>query len=300
MAGAVRTLMGLAVAALLTASSPRTVPAASGEANPLSLLPAYQVTEHAPIIKGRYDEAYRRALESAFRKALMSALGEIDPAAGSTGDFGAWQNLIFSRASDFVASYQVLDQDAKEGYLSLSILARVDREKLRRAVETSSAASALVPLRVLVLVDNFPLAGSGGGEDIDAGHVAAGALEAALLREGLIIVPAPETLPWQDTQGQASSENRRSLAAAAGTRIGADYVVLGDLAARASRLLVLSAELVAVSSEKTVAVSQSPVEIQSNTPPRENFVDPAGEIARAFARRLPVRKGSPSPRSPAP
>ena len=44
--------------------------------------------------------------------------------------------------------------------------------RLRRAVEESAAVSAARSVRILVLVETFPLTGTAGFEDLDAGDLA--------------------------------------------------------------------------------------------------------------------------------
>jgi hypothetical protein len=249
----------------------------------------YRVTEHAPIINDRHDRAYQRALEAGFHRALQEALREIRGGEQTPRDFAAWQRNIFSRAADFIFSYRIESQEVKEGRLTLTIRAAVYLDKLTKSLQDSAALSPTLPVRLLVLVDTFPLAGSAGEEEIDGGHLAAAALEAEFLRRGAIIVPSPETLPWQHLDGRADSENRISLATVEGGNTRADFVLLGQLQSRAAKLLVLSAEIVSVSSQKTVASGRSPVEMQTNSLPHESFVQPARELAGSFMPRLSSR-----------
>ena len=276
------------VATLLVclAACPGQVPAAE-----LPNLLEYRVTEHAPIINDRHDRAYQRALEAGFHQALLEALREIQGGEQTPGDFAAWQRNIFSRAADFIFSYRIESQEVKEGRLTLAIRAAVYRDKLAKAVQASSALSPVLPVRLLVLVDTFPFAGPAGQEEIDAGHLAAAALEAEFLRRGVIIVPSPETLPWQHIDGRADAENRISLATVEGGKARADFVLLGRLQSRAARLLVLFAEVVSVSTQKIVASSRSPVEMQTNSLPHESFVQPARELTGSFMPRLSSHGG---------
>jgi hypothetical protein len=251
-----------------------------------------KVTEHAPVIKGRQDKAYSQALEGAFRRGVTMALRDTSWAEARAGDFSSWQGGIFSRTAEFISSYRILSMQEEEGFLTLTVEVAVDRGRLEKAAREASRLSPLIPVRLLVLVDTFPLAGAAGDEDIDAGHIAASAMEKELLRMGVIIVPAPENLPWQDLEGRASAENRRSLATAAAGALGADYVILGHLQRRADKLLVLAAELIDPASEKSLTSAQSPVELQANTAPEEVFSDPAGEVAKLFSRKLSSRQRS--------
>lgn len=253
----------------------------------------YRVTEHAPVINDRHDKAFQRALEATFRRAIIIALKESDAADRTARNFAAWQTSILSRASDFIASYRVLSQEIKEGHLTLTVQTRIYRARLAKAVKESAALSPLLPVNLLILVDTFPLAGSPDGEDIDAGHLAARSLEAEFLRRGAIIVPSPERLPWQHNEAGSSSENRLSLATVEGKRLGADYVVLGHLRPRADNLLVITAELISVQSERIVLSGSSPVELQDNKPPRENFLEPAKEMAELLSRKLSTRLARP-------
>jgi hypothetical protein len=146
-----------------------------------------------------------------------------------------------------------------------------------------------------VLVDNFALSGTAGFEDIDAGNLAARALETELLRRGLIILPSPESLPWQHLEERATAENKLSLAAAEGRRAGADYVAFGRLQARADKLLAFTVELISSSSTKTISTARSPVELQADTLPGDSFVAPAGEIAGMLLPRLGARSRGSAP-----
>jgi hypothetical protein len=280
-----RRLAGL-LALLFLAAAPPLVSAgpAPGEGPPELL--SYRVTEHAPIIKGRHDKAFRRALEAAFRKAVLTALRDIGRPGDTGQDFAGWQAGIFSRAGDFIASYRIISQEEKEGYLTLAVRAEVYRNKLQRAVSEAAVLAPALSSRVLVLVDNFPLSGTSGFEDIDAGNLAARALETELLRRGLIILPSPESLPWQHLGERATAENKLSLAAAEGRRAGADYVALGHLQARADKLLTFTVELLSSSSTKTLSTARSPVELQADTLPGDSFVAPAGEIAGMLLPRI--------------
>lgn len=283
-----RRLAGLLALLLLMAAPPRICAAPpSGEERPELL--SYRVTEYAPIIKGRHDKAFRRALEAAFRKAVLTALRDIGRPGDTGQDFAGWQAGIFSRAGDFIASYRIISQEEKEGYLTLSVQAEVYRNKLQRTVREAAVLTPALSSRVLVLVDNFALSGTSGFEDIDAGNLAARALETELLRRGLIIIPSPESLPWQHLEERATVENKLSLAAAEGRRAGADYVALGRLQARADKLLAFTVELISSSSTKTISTARSPVELQADTLPGDSFVAPAGEIAGMLLPRLGAR-----------
>ena len=66
---------------------------------------------------------------------------------GLAGDFAGWQAGIFSRAGDFIASYRILSQSEKEGYLTLTVKAEVYLDKLRRAVREAAASSKPGPTR---------------------------------------------------------------------------------------------------------------------------------------------------------
>jgi len=274
----------IAVALLFQGSA---LPAVAREKELPELL-YYEVTEHAPIIKGRHDKAFNRALEAAFRKTVLIALKEIERPDPVPQGFDHWQSAIFSRAADFIATYSIISQEEKEGYLTLTVGAGVSAGKLRRAREDSAAVSAARSVRLLVLVDTFPLSGTAGFEDIDAGHLASRALEAEFLHRGFIILPSPEHLPWNHLEGRATEENKRSLAAAEGGRTGSDYVVLGRLRTRADRLLQLTVELLSPSL-KTAGTAKAPVELQTGTNPGESFTDPAGEVARILLPKIGSR-----------
>jgi len=267
--------------ALLFAPSP-----APGAAEGERELRTYRVTEHAPIIQGRPDKAFQRALETSFRKTLLAALRDTGSAGRKDREFAAWLSGILSRAADFIASYRILSQKEEEGYLTLTVEAQVFVGKLEAAVSASSRLSPYLPVRLLVLVDTFPLEGTSDGEDVDAGHIAARALEAEFLRRGAVIVPSPESLPWQHLGTRATVENVVRLAAAEGRRLGADFVVLGKLRLKADALLVLSADLLSVLTEKAVLSAGSPVELQSGAAPQDFFSQPAAEVADRLESKL--------------
>lgn len=274
--------------------------AAIAQQGMLPELLTYEVTEHAPIIRGRHDQAFQRALEASFRQAVLAALKDMGGAGHSVQDFAGWQAGIFSRAGDFIASYRILSQVEKDGYLSLSVRAEIYRNKLEEAVEASSDLSPALPVRILVLVDTFPLSGMSGFEDIDAGHLASAALETEFLRKGFIILPSPELLPWQHLADRATAENKFSLAAAEGKRLGADYVLLGRLRRRADKLLLLTVELLSPTSLRTLTTARSPVELQAGAHPGESFAYPALEVAKALSPKLSKapKRGHREKRSP--
>lgn len=254
-----------------------------GDDSPLLRLPSYEVTEHSPVIRDRQDKAFERALSSAFRKVLEAALRDIPSVSGDNSS--SWQMGILSRATDFIASYQVLSHQVREGYLSLTVRARVNSEQLTQAVENSLAMSAPLLVRILVVVDPFAMMGTSLGEDFDAGHEAASALQIALLKKGAILVPAPDKASG-DAPARGSLENRISLITTAARNSGADYVLTGRLSRRTDSLLVLAADLISVTSEKIVVSTTSPVELQANVPPQEYFTVPAEEITSLVIARL--------------
>jgi hypothetical protein len=284
--------LGVALAALMAAllSLPSSTRGAAEETRELR---TYQLTEHAPIIRGRPDKAFQRALETSFRKALLAALRDTGSAGRTDREFAAWLSGILSRAADFIASYRILSHQEKEGYLTLTVEAQVFIGKLEAAVSDSSQLAPYLPVRLLVLIGTFPLAGTSGGEDVNAGHIAARALETEFLRRGAVIVPSPENLPWQHLGARATADNEVTLAAAEGRRLEADFVVLGKLRQKTDNLLVLSAALLSVSTERTVLSARSPVELQSGAAPRDFFSQPAAEIADLFERKLSSRTGKP-------
>lgn len=272
--------------ALCLSAAPASAKEASQE------LRSYRVTEHAPVIRGRPDKAFHRALEASFRKALLAALRDTGFAERPDPDFAAWLSGILGRAGDFVASYRVLSHRESEGFLTLSVEAQIYVGRIREAVSASARPLSFFPARLLVMVDTFPLTGSPGGEDINAGSLAARALEAELLRRGAAIVPSPDSLPWHHLAERASTENVVALASAEGRRLEADYVVLGKLKRKADNLLVLTAQLLSVETERTILAVTSPVELQTGQAPEDFFVSPAGEIAQRFEQRLAGRQES--------
>lgn len=280
--------MPLLAALLLAAifSGPGTLSASEPRERELR---SYRVTEHAPVIQGRPDKAYQRALEGSFRKAFLAALRDTGFTERQDPDSAAWLSGILGKAGDFVASYKILAHQENEGFLTLSVEAEIYMGKIRSAVSDSSRLQSLLPVKLLVLVDTFPLAGAPGGEDINAGSLAARALEAEFLRRGAIVVPSPETLPWAHLGGRVTAENVAALSAAEGRRNEADYVVLGRLQRKTDNLLVFTARLLAVDTEKTLLSADSPVELQTGQAPEEFFLSPSGEIAQRFERRLAVK-----------
>jgi hypothetical protein len=225
----------------------------------------------APIVDGRVDAAYQQALDEAFRRALLDALRVIAPDRQSPGDLETWQENVLSRAGDFVGAWRVLSEEQKDGFLALEAEVEVWREKLARASRAGAGATATRAVRLLVLAGSFPLADPASDEEVDAGAVAAVALEAEFSRRGAVIVGTTDRAPWESATGPSSEENRVALAAASAKRLDADTVLIAQLSRRGDTL-ALFAQLVAASSEATLGSA------------RVEFVPAAGEaLADAFA-----------------
>ena len=186
----------------------------------------------APVQGGRVDTAYQQALDEAFRRGLLEALRGIAPERQSPHDLETWQETILSRAVDFVGAWRILAQEEQDGFLTLSAEIEIYRDKLARAARATGVAAAAAAVRVMVLAGSLPLVDRADDEELDAGRTAAVALEAELARRGAVIVATTDRVPWEQSSGPSSEENRVALAAAAGKKLDADAVLIVQLTRR--------------------------------------------------------------------
>lgn len=256
---------------------------------------AFQVEDRAPIIDGRQDIAFQRALESSFRKAVLLALRRIAPRQQSAEDFSQWQTTVLSRARDFIFSYSILSMEADGGVLSLSLKADVYRNKLEETIQASMNLSPALPVRILVLVESHAMAGAGDEGDIDAGRLAAVSLETELSRRGAIIISSPDHPPWQHLEGKVSEEYKISLAAAEGTRLEADFVILGRIFLTEEKFLALSVRLLSASSQKLVSKAQAPFDQSAGSQPGKMFSSPARSVISVLSPKLSRLSARPRP-----
>ncbi len=248
-------------------------------------------TERVPILDGRHDQAFNQALEGAFRKILVSGLQKAVPEPRRPQDFKTWQRTILPRASDFIFTYRILSQEEQGGLLTLTLQAEVYRDKLARAAGSARNLTPALPVRILILKETLALSGTSREGEIDAGRLAATSLERGLARLGAIIISAPDRAPWERIDGRASEENKVSLAAAEGERLGADLVLLGQVTRISPAVLSLSVQLISVHSEATLASIQEQVELHTGTRPDEIFNLPARSAIRKITPKL-MRFGS--------
>lgn len=245
----------------------------------------------APVLEGRADLAFQQALEEAFRRGVLEALRAVAPERQSPRDLETWQETILSRAADFVGAWRILSQRERDGFVDLDAEVEVWREKLARASRGSAAAAALPPTRLLVLADSFPMSDPAADEDVDAGRLAAAALETELSRRGAVIISTADRAPWEAASGPSSEENRVALAAAAGKRLEADAVLLARLARRGDGL-ALAVQLIVVSSETTLVTARADIGVSGDTALEEAFVPAARQLAASLGPRLAtVRSG---------
>ena len=238
----------------------------------------------APIQGGRVDTAYRQALDEAFRRGLLEALRILAPERQSPHDLETWQETVLSRAADFVGAWHILAQEEKDGFLTLETEIEVWREKLARASRTSGASAGAPAVRLVVLAGGLPLVDGAADEEIDAGRVAAAALEAELARRGAIIVATTDRAP-RETSGAAAEEDRAALAAAVARRLAADAVLIVQLTRRGEGL-VLAVQLVATASTTTLVSSRADVVLRSDRSLAEDFAPAARQLAAACAPSL--------------
>lgn len=253
----------------------------------------------APVQGGRVDTAYQQALDEAFRRGLLDALRVIAPERQSPHDLETWQETVLSRASDFVGAWRILAQEEQGGFLTLSAEIEIYRDKLARAAHARAVARAPVAVRVLVLAGSLPIVDRTADEELDAGRSASLALEAELARRGAIIVSTTDRVPWEQSDGPSSEENRVALAAAAGKRLDADAVLIVQLTRR-GETLALDAHLIATSSETTLASARAQIPVAGDEPLAAGFALAARQVAavcapRLAAARLPPRGGTRSP-----
>lgn len=272
----------LAAAALLAAP----LPAAAGVV-PGALV--VRTAGRAPVLEGRADLAFQQALEEAFRRGILDALRSIAPERQSPRDLETWQETVLPRAADFVAAWRILAQREKDGFVDLEVEVEIWRDKLARGSRATAAAATVLAVRLLVLADPFPMSDPAADEEVDAGRLAAVALEGELSRRGAVIVATTDRAPWGSAAGPSSEENRVALAAAAGKRLEADAVLVARLARRAEAL-TLAVQLIAVASETTLAAARADVTGAGETALDEAFLAAARQLAGAIAPRLPAAR----------
>jgi hypothetical protein len=189
------------------------------------------------------------------------------------------------RAGDFVGAWRILAQEQQDGFLTLSVELEIYRDKLARAARASGVGAPSTAVRVLVLAGSLPVVDRAADEELDAGRAAAVALEAELARRGAIIVTTAERVPWEQTAGPSSEENRVALAAAAGRRLDADAVLIVQLTRRGDGLM-LDAQLIGAFSETTLASARAEIPLLGGDPLAEAFAKAARQVAAVCAPRL--------------
>jgi hypothetical protein len=284
-------LLGLAI--VLVSSPPRTLAAAV-----IASGVVVRAEGRAPIQGGRVDTAYQQALDEAFRRGLLEALRGIAPERQSPHDLETWQETILPRAVDFVGAWRILSQEEQDGFLILSAEIDVYRDKLARAARATGVATAAAAVRVMVLAGSLPLVDRAADEELDAGRTATLSLEAELARRGAIIVAAADRVPWEQSSGPSSEENRVALAAAAGKRLDADAVLIVQLTRRGAGL-ALEAQLIATASETTLASARAEIPALGAQTLAEAFALAARQVAAVCAPRLAAARSA-SGRGPLP
>lgn len=243
----------------------------------------------APVQGGRVDTAYRQALDEAFRRGLLDALRGLAPERQSPHDLETWQTTILSRAEDFVGAWRILRQQEDAGFLTLEAEIEIWRDKLARAARASGPAAAVSAVRVMVIVGALPVVFGAADEEVDAGRIAASALETELARRGAVIVVTADRAPWEGSSGPSSEENRVALAAAAAKRHAADAVLIAQLTPRGENL-VLAVQLVATASETTLFSTRAEFDVNRERPLPESFAPAARRLAEACAPHLAAAK----------
>ena len=122
------------------------------------------------------------------------------------------------------------------------------------------------------------------------------ALEAELARRGAIIVSTTDRVPWEQSAGPSSEENRVALAAAAGKKLDADAVLIVQLSRR-GEVLTLDAQLIATASETTLASARAEIPALGARP-SEAFAQAARQVAAVCAPRLAAARSAPGAAMP--
>lgn len=254
----------------------------------------------APVEGGRADTAYQRALDEAFRRGVLEALRGISPERQSPLDLEIWQTTILSRAADFVGAWRLLAQEQKDGFLSLQAEIEIWEDKLARAARTGGAIGNVPAVRVVVFASSLAAIDRAEDEQVDAGRVAAMALETEFARRGAVIVATSGRTPWEQPAGSSSEENRIALAAAAAKQLDADALIIAQLTRRGDSV-TLTADLVATFSETTLATARAEAALKNGVPLAETFLTAARQIAASCAPHLAAarsRARRPAPPSP--
>ena len=246
----------------------------------------------APVQGGRVDTAYQQALDEAFRRGLLEALRVLSPERQSPHDLETWQETILPRAGDFVGAWRILAQGEQDGFLTLSVEIEIYRDKLAGAARATGVATAAAAVRVMVLAGSLPMADRAADEELDAGRTATIALEAELARRGAIIVATTDRVPWEQSSGPSSEENRVALAAAAGKKLDADAVLILQLTRRGGGL-ALEAQLIATASETTLASARADIQVLGDRSLAEAFAQAARQVAAACGPRLASVRSAP-------
>lgn len=247
----------------------------------------------APVEDGRVDTAYQQALEETFRRGLLEGLRFLAPERQSPHDLETWQETILSRAGDFVGAWRILAQEERDGFLTLTAEIEIYRDKLARAARATGVVTAAAAVRVMVLAGSLPIVDRAADEELDAGRSATVALESELARRGAIIVATTDPAPWEHPTGPSSEENRVALAAATGKKLAADAVLLVQLNRRDGGL-VLDAQLIATSSETTLASAHTEIALSGDLPLAEAFARAARQVVAVCAPRLASARSAPA------
>jgi hypothetical protein len=144
----------------------------------------------------------------------------------------------------------------------------------------------------MVLAGSLPIAERAADEELDAGRTATIALEAELARRGAIIVATTDRLPWEQSSGPSSEENRVALAAAAGKKLDADAVLILQLTRRGGGL-ALEAQLIATASETSLAAARVDIQVFGDRSLTEAFAQAARQVAAACGPRLAAVRSAP-------
>jgi len=189
------------------------------------------------------SDARTAALDEAFQRAVTLALNEVVDAPTRTANKAALDQHILQRARLWVANFKVSSDTTSDGRREVSVLVRVDKDKLRaRLAELAITTTNVVPsgprstvVLLRVASPEGPRATYGAGATQELPGV--GALSAALRTGGFTVKKAPAVgaaaraegeLPLEDAEAeQLAVEAKADQFAVAGVSVGTPVVLRG-------------------------------------------------------------------------
>lgn len=219
---------------------------------------------NAPIYENDTLKAKEAALGLAKRNAVESAIGSLVTAQTIVENFQTISDKIFVKTSGYIKKYKVISEEKEGGLYKLKIEAEVTIENIKDdLIALNLLQEAMQKPRIMVIIKEKNM-----GQNSSSPIAEKIILDKFIQKDFNIVDPLQVRNIRKDTKAQLALDGNLDAAAALGTQLGAEVIVIGEAQAQSSPIGIEGVNMVtcqAVISVKAIRASTGKTLVAKNT-----------------------------------